>query len=146
MAQKTDAELLIESGIIKNETTKNANTATRVGQMLDDIIDSKFNKSYKVYTAILNYGDLSNPIILENTLGEDIIWTASETYQINGTTTNSIFTENKTIGFCYSGADGEDSYLGFLVIRYDESLIRLIEPSAYHYGSPVIRLEIRVYN
>jgi len=43
MAQKTDAELLTEAGIIKNETTAGANTHTRVGTMLDNIIESKLN-------------------------------------------------------------------------------------------------------
>lgn len=43
MSQKTDAELLTEAGVIKNETTEGANTATRVGDMLDNIIGSKLN-------------------------------------------------------------------------------------------------------
>ena len=43
MAQKTDAELLVQAGVIKNETTDGANTATRVGAMLDNIIESKLN-------------------------------------------------------------------------------------------------------
>ena len=41
--QKTDAELLIEANIIKNETNAGANTATRVGVMLVDIVNSKVN-------------------------------------------------------------------------------------------------------
>lgn len=43
MAQKTDAQLTTEANVIKNETTAGANTATRVGEMLNDIIDSKLN-------------------------------------------------------------------------------------------------------
>lgn len=43
MAQKTDEELLIEASVIKNETAAGANTANRVGTMLEDIIDSKVN-------------------------------------------------------------------------------------------------------
>jgi len=41
--QKTDEQLLTEANIIKNETETGANTATRVGNMLVDIVDSKIN-------------------------------------------------------------------------------------------------------
>lgn len=40
MAIKTLAELRAEAQIIKNETTAGANTATRVGGLIDDILDS----------------------------------------------------------------------------------------------------------
>lgn len=40
---KTDAQLQAQADIIMNETTQRANTATRVGQMLKDIISSKPN-------------------------------------------------------------------------------------------------------
>jgi hypothetical protein len=40
MTAKTHTELLAEASIIKAETTPQANTATRVGTMLEDIIDS----------------------------------------------------------------------------------------------------------
>jgi len=43
MAQKTDAELQIERAVIENETTAGANTAVRIGDMLENIIDSKVN-------------------------------------------------------------------------------------------------------
>lgn len=43
MSQKTDAELLTQAGIIKNETEDGANTAARIGAMYDNIIDSKLN-------------------------------------------------------------------------------------------------------
>lgn len=43
MSQKTDAELLVQAGVIKNETADGANTAERIGAMYDNIIDSKLN-------------------------------------------------------------------------------------------------------
>lgn len=43
MAIKTDIELLSAANTIKNETTRNKNTATRVGQMFVDVIESKLN-------------------------------------------------------------------------------------------------------
>lgn len=43
MANTIDSTLTTSANVIKNETTNNANTATRVGTMLNDIIDSKIN-------------------------------------------------------------------------------------------------------
>ena len=39
----TDVQLNTEAAVIKNETTPGANTATRVGTMLENIIDNKIN-------------------------------------------------------------------------------------------------------
>lgn len=46
MAAKTDAQLLTDANVIKSETTPGANSATRVGNMLIDAIDSKLNIDY----------------------------------------------------------------------------------------------------
>lgn len=43
MAQKTDSQLTTEANIIRDETAIGANTALRVGTMLDNLIDSKIN-------------------------------------------------------------------------------------------------------
>ncbi len=43
MAQKSDANLTTQANVIKNETDTGDNTATRVGQMFVDDIDSKIN-------------------------------------------------------------------------------------------------------
>jgi len=43
MAQKTDGQLTTEANIIRDETAVGANTALRVGTMLDNLIDSKVN-------------------------------------------------------------------------------------------------------
>lgn len=43
MAQKTDAQLTTEANIIRDETAIGANTALRIGIMLDNLIDSKTN-------------------------------------------------------------------------------------------------------
>lgn len=40
----TDADLITQANVIKNETATNANTPTRVGQMLLNLISSKPNK------------------------------------------------------------------------------------------------------
>jgi len=70
----TNSQLLDEAAIIKNETESGANTAQRVGQMLEDIINSSGN--YKVYTALLTQTgqDVPEAIVLQNTLGYEISW------------------------------------------------------------------------
>jgi hypothetical protein len=103
-------------------------------------------KPYKVYTALLNTEDISNPIVLENTLGSDILWAiGGGGYQYNGAVDNDCFTENKTIGFSYSGGDAEDTYYGFIVQRTGISEIRIFNTSVdlIHVK---IRVEIKVYN
>ena len=46
--------LLTAAGVIKNETTNRANTATRIGKMFEDII-TYFNKSYlNIYDYVSN--------------------------------------------------------------------------------------------
>lgn len=45
MAQKTDIQLSTQADEVRDETTANANTATRVGTLFEDIVDSKMNNS-----------------------------------------------------------------------------------------------------
>jgi hypothetical protein len=52
MAQKIDTDLQIQKQVIEGETTDNANTATRVGQMFEDVIDSKFSRLDDAYDGV----------------------------------------------------------------------------------------------
>lgn len=45
--QKTDAELAAEKDVIKNETILNANSANRIGTMIENLNDSKINHDRK---------------------------------------------------------------------------------------------------
>lgn len=49
MALKTDAELLAEAQVIRDETTTDENTATRVGGHMVNGADSKINKQVNIY-------------------------------------------------------------------------------------------------
>lgn len=51
MAQKTDAQLTTLSNTVQNETTAAANSATRLGGLLNDLNDSKINND-KISTDI----------------------------------------------------------------------------------------------
>ena len=71
----TNSQLLDEAAIIKNETESGANTAQRVGQMLEDIINYS-GGNYKVDTATLTQTgtDVPTAEVLQNTLGYEISW------------------------------------------------------------------------
>jgi len=51
--QQTDVELLAEAAVIAEETTAGANTADRIGTMLENIIDSKVNNLDVVSGTVL---------------------------------------------------------------------------------------------
>jgi hypothetical protein len=63
--QQTDVELLAEAAVIAEETTAGANTADRIGTMLENIIDSKVNNdSIPVGTVVTVKRTLSSAEIL----------------------------------------------------------------------------------
>jgi hypothetical protein len=107
----TDSQLLDEAAIIKNEYNSGANTAERVGQMFEDIINNKVG-NYKSYIALLSQSNEDAPtqIVLENTLGYNINWnyetdgyyTTSETFNQELTfvsiTNNSFNDQTRTYG------------------------------------------------
>jgi hypothetical protein len=63
MAQKTRANLTTQANIIKNETATAANTATRVGTMHVDSIDSDVNWLSDVQTNLTSNSDLKVPTV-----------------------------------------------------------------------------------
>lgn len=85
MAQKTDAELLTQKQIIEGETVANANTAARVGQMFEDIIDSKANNTAliqrefnRAFSAELLF-DKNEIEVVQHTMTVDIDFVISPT-------------------------------------------------------------------
>lgn len=99
MSVKTDSQLTTQANIIKNETIAAANTATRVGQMVVDLIDSKPNVSLipLEYEAVFSQSGTSDPTvsIANNTLSGAIAWTRSGTGTYIGTLAG-VFTVQKT--------------------------------------------------
>lgn len=61
MAQAADSVLLTAADVIKNETTALANSANRVGTMLDNIIDSKINNDKIAISTALGTSDALVP-------------------------------------------------------------------------------------
>lgn len=69
MATRTDAQLTTDANVIKNETAPGANTATRVGNMLVDAIDSKLNIDKIATPAILGIAKMYSDLAASNTDG-----------------------------------------------------------------------------
>ena len=122
----TDAQLLSEAAIIKNETESGANTAERVGQMFEDIINNKLN--YKVYTAKLTQNGQNDPEanILQNTTDIGISWVYdSPGYYYS----NATFSESETAVFIQNNTGIDNSYAnitatisgGYIVIWTDNT-------------------------
>ena len=66
MAQRTDAQLITEATVIRNETGVEANTAVRVGDMLLDLIGSK------AHTSSINTQNLQSVTTLGNETSRSI--------------------------------------------------------------------------
>jgi len=152
MAHQPDSNLLEQAEIIRDETTANANTATRVGEMLVDIVDSKYNRPYQVYTAILTQASNTAPIatVLENDFTETTFTFYYEgvgLYSLN-TGGNAIFTANKTVCFTNQISDDNVSVYGFTAYRTDDFNIIITSSGIDNLlgiGN-IACIEIRVYN
>lgn len=88
--------LLASAATIKAETNPRANTATRVGTMLEDIINESV--PYKVYKALLTQTGTSAPtaVILQNTFGATLVITRGGVGDYTITLAGA-FTANKTV-------------------------------------------------
>lgn len=68
MAIKTDSQLTAQVDIIRNETLPLANSASRLGVTLNEIVENKVNKKkfpYKNYSIIFSQTGTNAPIITE---------------------------------------------------------------------------------
>ena len=117
MAQKTRANLTTQANIIKNETATAANTATRVGTMHVDSIDSDVNWLSDVVTDLTSNSDLKVPTVkavadglatkvtsvnagtnisVTGTATAPIVNSLSDRYKTTSTTSNTISNGSKT--------------------------------------------------
>ena len=152
MAHQPDSNLLEQAEVIRDETTANANTATRVGEMLVDIVDSKYNRPYQVYTATLSQTSTNAPVatILENDFTATTFTFYYEgvgLYSLN-TNGNGIFTANKTVCFTNQISDDNVSTYGFTAYRSEEFSIIITSSGVDNLlgQGNIACLEIRVYN
>lgn len=73
MAQKTVAELLSDAGTIKNETVAEANTASRVGAMLENMVESSYTTPFPQFTTTTSttaYAGTTSPAIAAYITGQ----------------------------------------------------------------------------
>lgn len=91
MSKLSDSQLLTNSNIVKNETTALANTASRIGTLFYDIVDSKINNitftGYTATTKILLNTKLNATIFNTYTGATNTRVTNIETNFVTGTTT-----------------------------------------------------------
>lgn len=127
MATKT--ELLALAAEIKNETTLGANTALRVGTMLEELINNSAQP--KRYKALISQVGIDAPTVtsngtgantpLENTTG-NIVWTRADSGISIGTLVGA-FPEGKTflkpISTQYEDYAGLDIYFKFTRLSDD---------------------------
>lgn len=108
---QTDAELLIRAAQVADETAPGANTAIRVGEILEDFVDSKVNvdKLPKIYKAVLTQSGASDPtvVVAKNDFGGTSAWTRTGAGFGRFTNVSGPLTAGKTIvSICGAGSGG----------------------------------------
>lgn len=93
MAQKSDSNLSSQSTTIRDETGTNLNTASRIGNVLLDIVDSKVNN--------VELGDYGNPITFSSNIVLTCLGAREPKFNIVGANANF------TISFDELRGDGE---------------------------------------
>lgn len=108
------------------------------------------NVNYKIYRALITQTGTNNPtiIVLENTLGGDIVWTRTSQGFYKGTLANA-FDDNKTFYYINSKKYLEDVTFSMEIINIDDILLYsfnnegTVGYDSYLYKTPI---EIIVYN
>ena len=106
-------------------------------------------RGYKVYTALLTQEGTDAPvaIILENTLGVDIVWIRLSTGFYRATPSESIFLENKTFHFVNSNNQGVNFEVASFLNDTDDWRIQVLDTGEVVDSSlQNLPIEIRVYN
>ncbi len=155
----TNTELKINiDNTITNKSTALSITPANVGEQIKstvDYIDQEIaatisTPNYKIYRALITQTSTNAPtvIVLENTLGGDIVWTRTLQGVYNGTLLNA-FPENKTFYRIDSKKYLEDAYFTMEVVGissidiYSFNGIGTIGYDSYLSKTPI---EIIVYN
>lgn len=124
MAQLTDGQLTTEANVIKNETAEGANTANRVGTMLNDLIDSKLNNDDATTANITSTTDKryvtdAELVVIGNTSGTN---SGNETTTtigalVNGATEKNTPVDTDMVGLMDSAAANIWKKLSWLNIK-----------------------------
>jgi hypothetical protein len=131
MSVKTDAQLSTSAATIKAETLPAANSATRIGQMLEDLTDSKVNKQdKKQYCFSVSQSGSSAPTVTVhlNQLSGTIAWTRSTTGTYVGTLIGAFLSGKVPIveGFIRNGSSiGSSTLNTFILQRLTDNTVAL---------------------
>lgn len=134
-AQKTDAQLNAEMNVIRDETVPKANTATRVGNALNDIVDNKVNKqndAYLILSGTNNYTADVTPAINAYTDGFKVRVkftngnTGASTLNLNSLGSKSI---KKSVSSDLSSGDIISGQV--MVLQYDGTNFQIVGGSGF---------------
>jgi hypothetical protein len=112
MAQRTDGQLTTEANIIRDETAVGANTALRVGTMLDNLIDSKVNIDRVSNSASL--GNSTTLVPSQNAVKTYVDAFATGLLTDNGNYDPTITSEYPTSGNTLSGGAVQKGDIWFI--------------------------------
>lgn len=144
----------VDKVIVKSDGRISASPATLSNEVVVKSQLDAVTRPYKVYTALLSQSGTNAPtaIILENTLGGNIVWSRIGIGEYYGTL-NGVFTLDKTMGFVQStSTQGVDFSIHYIVNRIDNNVIYLssfkANSSSTRYDDIMFKIpiEIRVYN
>jgi len=150
MAVKTDIELAADADIIQAETAAGANTADRIGQMLNDVIENKVNKDeYESVIGYLNQSGVSDPVltVLKNDTGVTPVLAFGSTGSFSLTMTG-VFVTGKTFIAVRRQVTATDKEAIYSRSNADTILIQTFTTSTGTAGNGLLNdtpIEIRIY-
>jgi hypothetical protein len=143
ISNPTEDDILIGTDVNSSDVTKNFS----IGSIVNLVENG--GRPYNVYSALLTQQEENAPvaIILENTLGADIVWTRLSTGFYRATPSESIFLENKTFHFVNSNNQGVAFEVASLLYDTDDWRIQVVDSGVVVDSSlQNLPIEIRVYN
>jgi len=148
------ATLLTDAAVIKNETTNSANTATRVGEMFEDIINEAAIPTFSKYVVLATQAGIDAPTltVLENELSGTPVasYVTTGGYRL---TLADEFTIGKTFAIATTSNNGDASNNTMIIANLDDDYIDIITSQEGGFGWNQVNgillntpIEIRVYD
>lgn len=143
ISNPTEEDILIGTDVNGSDETRNFS----IGSIVNLVGNG--GRPYNVYSALLTQQEEDAPvaIVLENTLGVNIVWTRLSTGFYRATPSESVFLENKTFHFVNSNNQGTAFEVASLLNDTDDWRILTVDSGVVVDSSlQNLPVEIRVYN
>lgn len=115
MSQKNRADLNAESAVIRDETTANANTATRVGAHQVNQNDSNLNLIETSDQSVVSKVEFKSQAHANNSAGVVISFSATPTFNFNNGNDQEMPVEGNVTTFSTSNEAGSANYKVWLI-------------------------------